>query len=103
PSLFNNKGKYPFMVANSCYSGDIFTESDYGISETWVFIPERGSIGFFANADLGVPTYLNTFSHSFINNIVKYNYGNSLGSSISKTFQEISNKYIHVDGIVNSS
>ena len=40
----------------TCYSGDIFTESDYGIIETWVFIPERGSIGFFANADLGVPT-----------------------------------------------
>lgn len=102
PSLFNNQGKYPLIIANSCYSGDIFTTST-GINETWTLIPNRGSIGFIANVDLGSPTYLNIFTLPFINNTAKHNYGKSVGTSIQLTLQEINNKYGSVQEIKNSS
>lgn len=102
PSLFNNQGKYPLIIANSCYTGDIFTTST-GINETWTFIPNRGSIGFIANVDLGSPSYLNMFTLPFINNTAKHNYGNSVGSSIQLSLQEIQNKYGSVQEIKNST
>lgn len=102
PSLFSNQGKYPLIIANSCYSGDIFTTST-GINETWTLIPNRGSIGFIANVDLGSPSYLNIFTSPFINNTAKYNYGKSIGSSIQLSLLEINNKYGSVQEIKNST
>lgn len=103
PSQFNNKGKYPLLLANSCFSGDIFTALDFGISESWVLIPDKGAIGFIANVDLGVPQYLNAFTHSFIRNISYHNYGNSIGSSISLSLTELSNKYPSNTALFNST
>ncbi|MFW5850710.1 MAG: C25 family cysteine peptidase [Bacteroidota bacterium] len=103
PSLFNNRGKYPLMLANSCYSGDIFQDNDYNISEMWVLIPQKGSIGFIANVDLGIPSYLNLFAQSFLNNTARFNYGNSIGTSIERTLTELSNKYMHLDKVANTS
>lgn len=102
PSLFSNQGKYPLIIANSCYSGDIFTTST-GISEIWTLIPNKGSIGFIANVDLGSPSYLNIFTLPFINNTAKHNYGNSIGSSVQLTLQEVHNKYGSVQEIKNST
>ncbi|MCQ2958564.1 MAG: C25 family cysteine peptidase [Bacteroidales bacterium] len=94
PSLFNNKGRYPLIVANSCYSGDIFSDNDYNVSKIWTFIADKGSIGFLANVGSGSPNYLNIFSSAFMRNIAYSNYGNSIGSSIAKTMQDLSNKNI---------
>lgn len=92
PALFDNKGKYPFILANSCYTGDVFTTST-GVNELWTFIPERGSIGFLANIDYGSPAFLHTFSLPLINNITYNNFNQPIGKSIQLTLQEISNKY----------
>lgn len=104
PSLFDNQGRYPFILANSCYSGDIFADNNYNVSKIWTFIEDKGSIGFLANVGTGVPNLLNTFSATFMRNIAYNNYGNSIGSSIAKTMNDLSNKNIVYedlyDGIV---
>ena len=90
PSLFNNQGRYPLILANSCYSGDIFTESDYNVSCTWIFEKNRGAIGFLANVDVGMPTYLNVFSSALVRNLAYTNYGKSIGENVAKTLSDVS-------------
>lgn len=104
PSRFDNRGRYPFILANSCYSGDIFANNDYNVSQLWTFAENRGAIGFLANVDVGMPSYLNIFSSAFIRNIAVTNYGKSVGSSIAKAMSDISSRNLIYedlyDGIV---
>ncbi|MCQ2605009.1 MAG: C25 family cysteine peptidase [Bacteroidales bacterium] len=92
PSQFDNQGKYPLVLANSCYSGDIFADNDYNVSKIWVFAENRGAIGFLANVGAGVPSYLNIFSSALMRNIAYSNYGKSIGTCIAKTLSDISNR-----------
>lgn len=94
PSLFDNQGKYPLIVANSCYSGDIFADNDYNVSKIWTFIENRGAIGFLANVDVGMPSYLNMFSSTLMRNIASTNYGESIGTCIANTMTNLSGRNI---------
>ncbi|MBR5433669.1 MAG: hypothetical protein IK117_04465 [Bacteroidales bacterium] len=104
PSIFDNQGRYPLILANSCYSGDIFADNDYNVSKIWTFAENRGAIGFLANVGTGVPNYLNIFSSAFVRNISYSNYGKSIGSSVAKTMNDLSNKsYVYAglyEGII---
>jgi len=94
PSAYNNKGKYPFMMANSCLTGD-FSLSTIGDTptENWVLIQDKGAIAYFASVDLGYPTYLNTLSTEMYKNISYKNYGNSLGEIIQNSFKTLDDTY----------
>ncbi len=81
PDLFDNKGKYPFFLANSCYTGDVF-EQEIGLSETWMLIKDKGAIGFLADVGLGNSYRLDKFSNAFNTAIAKTHYGESVGESI---------------------
>ena len=87
PSSYDNKGKYPFLMANSCYSGDINNTGLPGISEQWVMIKDRGTIGFLANVDLGYDYYLDLFSSQLVTNISSTNYQGTIGKSILNSIQ----------------
>lgn len=53
PSLgVNNFGKYPVVIVNGCYSGNIF-EFDGSLNEDWIFTPGKGSVAFLAASDEG--------------------------------------------------
>lgn len=82
PSSYDNKGKYPFLMASSCFSGDINLPDTKGVSEQWVLIKDKGTIGFLANVDEGYTYYLNLFSTELIKNISYKNYRGSIGKSI---------------------
>lgn len=82
PTSYDNKGKYPFLIANSCYSGDINNAGVQGISEQWVLIKDKGTIGFLANVDVGYAFYLDLFSNELVKNIAYKNYQSSIGKSI---------------------
>jgi hypothetical protein len=62
PANFNNQGKYPLILANSCLTGDIFSTSKTSASEGWVIIANRGAIGYLAMVYEGNASYLNLFS-----------------------------------------
>ncbi|MGM0649835.1 MAG: C25 family cysteine peptidase [Bacteroidota bacterium] len=75
PENYNNTDRYPFVLANSCYSGDIYVTDNQSTSEQWVLIPEKGVIGFLASVGAGNPPYLNQYSEKLYKSIASYNYG----------------------------
>ncbi len=89
PSTYENKGKYPLLVGNSCFTGDIHTDSKLSTSETFVLIKDKGVIGFLASVDLGFESVLHQYSTELFRNIGQLNYGGFLGESIQNTIFEI--------------
>jgi hypothetical protein len=88
PSEYNNYGKYPFLLANSCYAGDLFQYNNCS-SEEFVFIENKGVIAYLASISLGIPHDLNTYSNELYKNISITNYGKSIGDIIKKTIETI--------------
>jgi hypothetical protein len=86
-------GHYPFLLANSCYSGDLHSLSAPGdilsSSETFVLAPNKGTIGYLGAVSLGVPYALNAFSSNFYDELSLKNYGKSIGSSIQLAMKNI--------------
>ncbi len=95
PSEYNNYGKYPFLLANSCFAGDIFG-SGISSSEEFVLIEGKGVIGYLASTSAAGAFELNKYSDRFTKNLASPYYGKSVGSNIQNTIQEIqsSNSYI---------
>ncbi|MDA3820341.1 MAG: C25 family cysteine peptidase [Candidatus Delongbacteria bacterium] len=79
PENYNNTEKYPFIFANSCFSGDIHITTNKSYSERWVLIPEKGAIAFLASVGRGIAVYLNQFADKFYKHITYLNYGQPLG------------------------
>lgn len=71
-------GRYPLLVANSCYAGDIHTMGPSS-SEQFVLIANKGVIGYIATVGLGVPPALHNYSSQFFGNISRKHYGKSIG------------------------
>ncbi|MBI9066441.1 MAG: hypothetical protein JEZ09_04045 [Salinivirgaceae bacterium] len=93
PSAYNNTGKYPLMIANSCYSGNIFTHNAYSTSELWALIPNKGVIAYFAMVGQGTASYLYGFTNEFYKNLSVLKYGESLGDIINTTRKNIQLQY----------
>ncbi|MBX7051119.1 MAG: hypothetical protein K1X54_03695 [Flavobacteriales bacterium] len=79
PQSYDNQGKYPLLIGNSCYTGNIHLSDAQSASENFVLVPDRGMIGFLAKTDLGIPVYLNLFTENFYKEICQLNYGKSIG------------------------
>ena len=79
PETFNNKGKYPILVGNSCFTGDIHEAETNSTSERFVLIKDKGVIGFIASVDLGFEGSLRNYSNSFFTSLGRDNYGESIG------------------------
>ncbi len=88
PSEYNNYGKYPFLLANSCYAGDIFQYTNSS-SEEFIFIENKGVIAYLASISLGLPGPLNSYSNELYKNISFTSYGKSIGEIIKKTIGTI--------------
>lgn len=82
PSLYNNKGKYPFMIANSCYSGDIHVPTRRSVSERFVFSDQKGSIGFLATTSYGFVYSLNNYTSGFYKALSVTHYNKGIGDII---------------------
>ncbi len=79
PESYNNLGKYPLLIGNSCYTGNIHLAESSSTSENFVLVPDRGVIGFLAKSDLGIPAYLNYFTDNFYRELFADSYGKSIG------------------------
>jgi hypothetical protein len=87
-------GHYPFLLANSCYSGDLHAYNPgtgYALSSSEMFVlaPNKGTIGYLGAVSLGVPYALNVFSSNFYDELSVKNYGKSVGSTIKRAMQNI--------------
>jgi hypothetical protein len=103
PSEYSNYGKYPFLVANSCFAGDIFG-SGVNSSEEFVLIEEKGVIGYLAATTATGAFELNRYSNELFKNISGKNYGKSIGYILRETIREIqtSNLYIRNACLLNT-
>lgn len=82
PSVYNNHGKYPLFIANSCYSGDIHTFGANSTSEAFTLIEEKGSIGFIASAAVGLAPTLNSFSYKLYEGLAYETYFKGIGDAV---------------------
>ncbi|OFX81542.1 MAG: hypothetical protein A2X12_06200 [Bacteroidetes bacterium GWE2_29_8] len=100
PSEYDNTGKYFFILANSCYAGDIFGNAGLGTqrssSEEFVLIPNKGGIAYISTISKSTPTPLHIYSKTFHEKIFRQNYGSSIGLCIKNTLDEIYTENIYV-------
>lgn len=88
PENYENTGRYPFILANSCLIGNIHTNGFQSGSERFVLADQKGAIGFLGSSSLGVPTYLNRYSNAFYDNLSRANYGESVGVVMQQTIKQ---------------
>jgi hypothetical protein len=84
PANWNNFGKYPLILTNSCYNGNIF-QSGTSKSESFVNIPNNGAIGYIGAINLGFSHTLFQYSNELYRQFSTANYGKTLGSQIKAT------------------
>ena len=103
PENFDNLGKYPFLLANSCYTGDIHLPGNISTSENWILTAGKGTIGFLAVVFEGYSSYLFNYSLEFYKNISYKQHGISIGKIIQNTTIDFQNQGITIQKIKNTS
>jgi hypothetical protein len=88
PATYNNAGKYPLLIANSCYAGDIHS-TGISSSEAFTLLDQKGTIGYIASVGVGIPPYLDTYTSRLYIAIGQTNYGHSIGECIQWTINEV--------------
>jgi hypothetical protein len=88
PENYNNKDRYPVVLALSCFVGDVHTTSRL-LNERFVLTPDKGSIAFIAVPDKGLIDPLDEYSIRFHENTFRENYGEALGENMRKTVEQI--------------
>jgi hypothetical protein len=78
PQNYNNFDRYPLLIANSCYAGDIHTIG-VSSSEAFTLLDRKGTIGYIASVGLGVAPFLNLYTTALYSGIGNSNYGKSVG------------------------
>jgi len=92
PETYNNAGRYPFILSNSCFVGQIHETSNTSMSEEWVLAEDRGAICFIATLYIAYPALLDIFSNAFTHNLFVSHYGETAGSSVVQTISDIYNQ-----------
>lgn len=91
PVNWGNKGRYPIVLANSCFTGDIHQPPSPvpSTSESYVIIPDQGAIAYVASVDLGYEDMLNMFSNRFYYELGVNSYSRSLGEVMQNTIRSV--------------
>jgi hypothetical protein len=91
PTAYNNQGKYPFLIGNSCYAGDIHQPPGLGFSksEEFMLVPNRGTIGFIASVALGIPNQLHTYTDTLYRYFGQRHYGEPMGMNMKRTCRAV--------------
>lgn len=82
PYAYNNSPKFPMLVANSCYTGDIHTHDVISNSEKFVLAKNHGTIGFLATVSSGVTYSLANYTGELYKNISYRTYGKTYGEAV---------------------
>ena len=108
PSIFDNAGKYPLFIANGCNAGNFFiydtlraTAGKKSITENYVLIPGKGSIGFIASTHFGIVNYLDLYTSILYKRMAQDDYSLSIGQLMTNVLKAMiaqggSNDYYNV-------
>lgn len=88
PDQWNNQGRYPLLIANSCYNGNIFYSSPTK-SEEFVFTPNAGVIAYLGTLNYGFSGSLYEYSNQLYKQFSLHNYGGTLGEHIKNTIDSV--------------
>ncbi len=88
---YTNYGKYPFIISNSCFVGDVFQtqQSEEIMSIDWTTEEDLGAIGFLATVKFGFPTYLHTFTNRLHTLFTEQQYLAPIGKCVQQTINDI--------------
>jgi len=91
PSLWENRGRYPFVIANSCYTGNIHrvVSSVGSVSEEYVLTPREGAIAFIATPDLSFEGDLDRYTRELYFQFSEALYGRSIGEQMKQTARNV--------------
>jgi hypothetical protein len=84
PANWNNYGKYPIIITNSCYNGNIF-QTGVSKSESFVSVPESGAIGYLGQVSLGFANTLYQYTNQLYEQFSEIGYGLPIGQQIKST------------------
>ena len=88
PVNWDNEGKYPVLLANSCYNGNIFHNATSN-SESFVLAPDAGVIAYIGTLNYGFASSLNEYSSNFYDQFSRQNYGGTIGEHIQSTIDSV--------------
>jgi hypothetical protein len=88
PENYNNTDRYPVVLAQSCFVGDIHTTQRL-LNERFVLLKDKGSVGFIAVPDKGIIDPLDDYSIQLHKNLFQLNYGESIGENMKQTVADI--------------
>lgn len=94
PSNWNNFGKYPIVIGNSCYNGNIFKLGN-STSENFVNIPNEGAIAFLSTISVGYDSPLYLYSSELYRQFSYKSYGATFGYQIKKTIARLHAQYVN--------
>lgn len=86
PENWNNAGKYPLMIVNSCYNGNVF-QFENSRSEDFVQEPNAGAIGYIASTNVGEAGALSWYSNGLYRHISRYDYGRPIGEQMMRNIE----------------
>lgn len=97
PENYQNAGKYPFMHVSGCTVGNFFTfnasrisgYAGMSLSEKYIFLDHKGSIGFLGSTHYGVAPFLDMYNTSYYNEFAKRMYGSPVGNVIQQTIKDL--------------
>ncbi len=96
---WSNAGKYPLMIVNSCYNGNIFLQDLNSSSERFVNAQKLGAIGYISSVSTGFHPMVGIYSNKLYEEFGKLSYGKSIAENMSRTIQSletVSNLYMEV-------
>lgn len=100
PSEYQNYQKYFFLLANSCYAGDLFTNIRSS-SEEFVLIEDKGAIGYVSSISKASAGLLNRFSSELYKQITYKLYGHSIGECIQASIKQVQYDDVMMQDMLN--
>ena len=85
----NQNGRYPFILSNSCFVGNIHTPTHTSMSEQWVVSKDQGAIGFMATTSLGFVFHIHPLAKELYAHIGRDYYGEPWGVAINKAISDL--------------
>jgi len=91
PQNYGNTGKYPIIMASSCFAGNFHSDPAAGLSnsEQFVLEPQKAAIAFLASVGLGFSDFLYNYDTILYNNLSFNFYGQSIGKIIQQTVKRV--------------
>lgn len=90
PSEWGNVGKYPVVIGNSCYTGNMYANTATPtITEKFINVQNGGAIAFLGAPKDGLDQPLSLYSNELYNQFSVTNYGKPISYQIKKAIEQL--------------